>query len=70
MMGEGENDDSDDDDKDMEILMAAARNETDEGAKQMRIVIQNSCLNWFYGNRLFLLMGSIIFMLHYINAVN
>ena len=46
-----ENNVDDDEEEDQEIIMAASRNETDEGAKQLRILVQNSCLNWFYGNR-------------------
>ena len=41
----------DDEDENIDMVIAAASNETDEGAKQMRIVIQNNCLNWFYGNK-------------------
>ena len=40
-----------DNDNDHEMMNAAARMETDDAAKQIRIIIQNSCLNWFYGNR-------------------
>ena len=35
----------DDEDEDIDNILAAS-NEMDDGAKQMRIIIQNSCLNW------------------------
>ena len=40
-----------DNDEDHEMINAAARTATNDAAKQIRIIIQNSCLNWFYGNR-------------------
>ena len=51
MMANEDEIDENDDDGDIVVINAAARNETDDAAKRFRVIIQNSCLNWFYGNR-------------------
>lgn len=33
------------------MVLAAFGNENDEGAKQLCILVQNSCLNWFYKDK-------------------
>ena len=49
---ENDNEESDEsDNEEDERIIAAASSETDEGAKQLRILVQNSCLNWFYSNK-------------------
>ena len=50
-MDEDEDSNQDDEVEDIDDILAAASTEMDEGAKQMRIIIQNSCLNWFYNNK-------------------
>lgn len=38
------------DENDRDVLFAAENGETEDAAKQLRILVQNSCLNWFYSH--------------------
>ena len=38
------------DENDSDVLFAAENGETEDAAKQLRILVQNSCLNWFYSH--------------------